>query len=233
MKTKKPMKKMSPKQYCMADLVTLEGLFTGEKVRGALASTISGSIATGLNLLGVAAFGLSASTSAVLFTFLLGSFLSYVLDILIAKRSFVLSRGDIPRDVPYARLGQRALWLIRSFGHRFFYRFVVTVIVETLTGIAILRAVIKELDEHRVLPDWKLRDAFAAISVAVVVFLLFGNILRFDWAYKEVEHPVLNMIVLLWMGMTMIVFAASYGVQKKSEGDSDQLVHGFVDARIL
>ena len=197
-------------------MLSFEGLMTNEKLRGALAGAISGSTAAGLNLLGVTVMGLNDTMSALFFTFLGGSMLSYVLDILLAKRAFAMpGSGGLPRDVPYAAIGKRARWLIRSFGRRFFFRFLVTVVIETLTGLAMLRAVIHELDTHGILPHWRLRNAFAAMAVAVVNFALFGNILRFDWAYNEQEHPILSMVVLMWMALAMLVYASSYRVDDR------------------
>ena len=189
-------------------LISPESLFTGEKMRGALASAISGTTANGLNVLGVAVLGLSAPASAVIFTFLTGSMMSYVLDILIAKRTF--GRSPNAEAVPYLDLGRRFRWLFRSFGRRFFFRFVITVIIETLTGLAILRAAIRALDDRGILTGdsvRRYRDVGAAILSAVAVFALFGNILRFDWAYVEDEHPILTMVVLMWMGVTLLVFS--------------------------
>ena len=191
-------------------LLSVEGLMTGEKLRGAVASVISGSTAAGLNLLGVSSMGLSATTSALFFTFMTGSFFSYVLDVMIAKRAFVVRGGSgMPEDLPYSALWARLAWLLRSFRRRFFFRFLITIIIETLTGLAMLRAAIRLLNKHEVLMDWPLRDVFAAIVVSCINFVLYGNILRFDWAYREVEHPLLNMVVLMWMALVMIVFSTA------------------------
>jgi hypothetical protein len=203
-------------------LLSTENLFSNEKLRGAVASSISGSLAAGLNLLGVTTMGLSATTSAFFFTFATGSMVSYVLDIMIAKKAFVLPKhmkkhmkiqgggsSAEPEVVSYSDLWPRAKWLVNSFRHRYFFRFIVTVIIETLTGLAMMRAIIHELDARDILTEWKLRNAFVAIGVAVTNFALFGNILRFDWAYRETDQPFLNMVVLMWMALVMLVYATS------------------------
>jgi hypothetical protein len=142
--------------------------------------------------------------SLVLFTYVFGGVLGYSLDILLAKRDF----GRIP--VSYTDFGTRARWLARSFAHRHFFRFVVTVIIETLTTLAMFGAVVRALDARGILLAWPLRDSAVAIAVAFLNFWLFGNVLRFDWAYNEAENPVLNVVVLLWMTLSMMVFASTY-----------------------
>jgi hypothetical protein len=199
-----PTKKM--KKESSSAILTHNSTFTGEKLRGAVTSSVTGSLAVAMYTLGVASMGLSAPVSAFLFLYLSGAALGYSADIIFAKRSFVI-RG-VPVELPYGDLGRRFRWLARSVLKRYFLRFVIVIVIETLTGLAMLDALIHSMDRHRVLLEHRqLRDAAAAVSVAVVNFLLFGNVLRFDWAYQEVEHPVMNMVVLVWLGFAMMAFA--------------------------
>jgi hypothetical protein len=192
-------------------MLSVESTMTAEKLRGALASLLSGGTASSLTLYGVVGMGLSAPLSTLYFTYLLGGVLGYSLDILLAKRDFVVDGGAAPVRVPYRDLGTRLRWLLRSFAHRYFFRFVVTVIIETLTSLAMLAALIRAMNAHAFLPGWKLRDPIVAVAVAFLNFWLFGNVLRFDWAYREAEQPVLNVVVLMWMTLGMLVFAATWG----------------------
>lgn len=193
----------------LSKLLTVEGLMTGEKMRGAVTSAVSGTTATALTILGVTVMGLSATTSATLFQFVLGSLLSYSLDILFAKARF----GGA--TVPYTALGRRFRWLAGSLVHRPFFRFGITLIIETITGVALLKAAIRTMNRRRFMPNWKLRDAAAAVVVSVAVFLLFGNILRFDWAYSEADQPVLNIVVLMWMALALL----AYSIKVDQAGD--------------
>jgi hypothetical protein len=192
----------------VADAVlTVGDLMTVEKARGLLASCISGSTATGLNVLGVAYMGLSPLASTALFGNALGSLLAYSLDIVLAKRAFLVD--GVPTPLPYTHVGSRLVWLLRSFATNTFFRFIVSVIIETTTGLAMLYALLRALERHKILAHWRpaWRTGVAAALVAVVNFLLFGNILRFDWAYNEAPHPLLNIVVLMWMALAMLVFA--------------------------
>lgn len=184
----------------------LSDLFTGEKMRGAGMSAISGTTAMLLNFFGIAVLGMNPLVSTAVFGHALGSVLSYSLDILFAKRDFNMS------PLPYSALRKRAAWLLKSFRRRFFYRYGITIIIETLTSILILGALIAWLDRHEVATDrLAVRDTLAAIASVVLVFVLFGNVLRFDWAYCEVEQPMLTMVVLAWVAITLAVFASSFG----------------------
>ena len=195
-------------------------LFTVEKVRGAIAGIITGTAASGLNWVGIGTLGLSTPASAVLFQYLFGGVLGYSLDIVLAKREFVDAATQQPVELPYAAVGQRLMWLLGSFVGPTFFRFVVTLIIETLTGIAIMQAVLEHLDRRKLWAEpagrRRVRDAAVAIAVAVAVFVLFGNILRFDWAYNETAHPLLNMVVLMWMALSMLSFSSSFSGRSAS-----------------
>ena len=185
-------------------------LLTREKGRGALASVVSGTTASVLNAIGVLFLGLSAPVSAALFLYMFGSVLSYSLDVVFAKRDFMQRGSRVPAPLPYNAIGKRARWLMRSFTQRFFLRFLITVLLETLTGLALLRAAIRIMDHHGFLMDHrKIRDVCASVLTVVFVFVLFGNILRFDWAYKDVDQPLLTIVVLAWVAITLLVTALS------------------------
>ena len=191
--------------------MSVEGTLTVEKLRGAVSAVLGGTAASSLTIYGVLGLGLSAPVSVMLFTYAFGGVLGYSLDILLAKRDF----AEVA--VPYTHLGARARWLLRSFGRRYFFRFIVTLIIETLTSLAMLGALVRAMDAHRLLLGWgRARDAVAAVAVAFVNFWLFGNVLRFDWAYRESEHPVLNVVVLMWMTLAMLVFAAAYKAEPEA-----------------
>ena len=47
------------------------------------------------------------------------------------------------------------------------------------------------------------------VLMLLLVFLLFGNVLRFDWAYSEVDDDGMNMLVLAWVAVTVAIFSAA------------------------
>ena len=198
----------------VANALTISGLLTIEKVRGALAGVISGGSAMSLNIAGVWLLGLSTPVSTLLFGYLAGGIVGYVVDIMIAKRDFAMTPGGTPTPLAYDAWVERAGWMIRSFAHRHFFRFIVTIVIETLTGLAMLDAAIRAMDRYDLLREWKLRNILAAIVIGSANFVLFGSVLRYDWAYKEVEQPLLNVVVLMWMTITMLVFAVAAGASQ-------------------
>ena len=199
---------MAQQTQRFAALLSPASVFTGEKGRGLLTSVASGGISAGMNYVGTAVLGMNPVLSAAVFLYSLGSLLSYSFDILYAKREF---HG---RALPYSAQRERWAYLARSFRRKQFYRFVITLILETVVSVCVLRAVLDQLDRMRV---WtatprarRLRDVAAALAVALAVFLLFANVLRFDWAYRDDDNPTMNMIVLMWTTLALVVFATTY-----------------------
>jgi hypothetical protein len=198
------------------EILSTTSLLTQEKLRGAVVGFIVGILVFSLNLLGVQQMKLSAQTSSIIFLYLVGNFLGYVLDILFAKERFRDVLSGVLMPLPYTDFRTRFRWLRKSFVQKYFFRFVISVIIEAITGIAILSAIIQYMDYHGIWKDWKLRNAAVGIFVAIVNFVLFVNILRFDWAYNEVENPLLDMIILMWMVLTMLIAAVSINTTTSS-----------------
>lgn len=189
-------------------------VFTNEKIRGLISSVVSGSVSGGLNLAGQA-FGLNAVVSALAFLYAFGSVFGYSLDIIFAKREFHIPqgyRGEKPYrgPVPYTDVGTRMIWLLRSFIDKQFFRFVITVIIDTLIGLAILRALIDFANERDFLTDFAYRDTFLAGGVAVFTFFLYNNVLRFDWAYSDQDSTLMNVVVQMWTALVLMIFSVSY-----------------------
>jgi hypothetical protein len=179
-----------------------------EKRRGIVTSVISGSIAMGLNYMGVVTLGMNPLVSTAIFAQVLGSVLSYSMDILFAKTHFRIHSDQPTVFVPFSHLGVRSKWWLKSFKRPQFMRFIIVMIIETLTALAILAACIRTADRH----EWfakKYRDVrnfLLALIVGVVVFLMFGNMLRFDWAYSEDGSLHLTASMLMWMSLSAMVF---------------------------
>jgi hypothetical protein len=203
------------KMFCKTTTTTamkilrgLSHLFSDEKKRGMLTSIVNGSFITAMNYVGVMFLGLTVPVSTLLFVYIMGSITGYTMDILFAKREFLTPGGGAVAAIPYRDIMSRVRWLLWSIPNSPFYKFLVAGIIETLTGIAIIRAIIAELDKRMVMADNRqTRNLITAMLVAALVFLLFGNILRFDWAYSSVEVPLMNISVLMWMAITILVFA--------------------------
>jgi len=189
------------------------GVFDGEKLRGILTSLAAGGTSGGLNFALVGA-GLGPELSAFIGMYVIGSLLSYTFDIMFAKRNFPVRSGTTEASVvqlAYTDFAGRGVWLLRSLLGKYFYRFVVTVLLDSLVGIILLRAAIRQMDKLDFLTDFAFRDAFVAAGISVFTFLLYNNILRFDWAYSDVNDPILNVVILMWTTLIVVAFAVTYG----------------------
>lgn len=203
----------------MRILQGINELFNDEKRRGMATSVVNGSTISALNYYGVMVLGLSAPVSTLIFMYIIGSVSGYTLDILFAKTYFKTTDGKVA-TLPYSALHARAAWLLRSFAKAPFFKFLVASIIETITGIALIRAAIAEAERQEFMTDrprW--RNLGIALVTAVLVFLLFGNILRFDWAYSSnPDNPHMNITVLMWMALSILAFALVYLTLDKLDG---------------
>ena len=186
--------------------------FGREKLRGLVMSLLSGVAANALNLFGTRVLGLSVQVSSAIFLQAVGNVLGYTLDILFAKSVFTVQRGGarVEGHVPYGDLATRVRWLLRSFVGRQFFRFLITVIIDTLVSLALLNWAIRAMDRHAVLTEFRYRNVIAAGAIAVGTFFLYSNILRFDWAYSDADVPVFNVIVLMWVTLVLVITAVTY-----------------------
>jgi len=198
------------------------GHFDNERLRGMVTSVVSGGSAGLLNLAGVSLLGWSVPLSAFVSTYVAGNIIAYVLDIMFAKESF--SIGDRVVRVSYTEFYVRAAWLFRSLVQPTFLRFIISIIIDTLIGITILRAVTKFFDDVGFLSKFSYRDVVASGLIALLTFVMFTNMLRFDWAYKEgPKDATLNAVVMAWAGITMMLFAMEYLSSRKHK-NRDEVV---------
>lgn len=224
-------------------ILTPSHVFTTEKLRGALSSIFSGGIASGLNFAGIA-LGLSPGLSTLLAIYIIGNLLTYIFDIMFAKKTFKSRDGGL-EDVPYSAVEFRFRWLLHSILQKQFFRFIISVIIDTLLGIAVIYTTIEIMDENEFLNEGNARiyRDFAVSSVVTLgTFFLFVNVIRFDWAYNDKDDPedhVMNIVVLAWLGISMMLFAIfirpmmkerarmrvqhKRNKQNKSEGPSEEL----------
>lgn len=189
--------------------------FTEEKIRGLIASLISGATASGINFGGIA-IGMNPAVSTLLSIYILGNLMTYWFDILFAKRVFHIPQGYagiVPYEgpLPYTAVGTRLMWLLRSMAGPQFFRFVISVIIDTLVGLAVMKTTIELLDENEVLLEYRAyRDFGVASIITLATFFLFVNVLRFDWAYNDGRNSndhIMNIVVLAWLGLAMMTFA--------------------------
>lgn len=175
-----------------------------EKFRGAITTVVSGSSANFLNI-ALKSAGMSVQLSSFISLSIIGNFVAYILDIVFAKHSFMI-KGRLT-SVPYSNLMTRFTWLLRSFGDKYFQRFVITVLIDSIIFIAILEYSISILNQSKFMMGFKYRDVAVAGLVALITFTLYVNILRFDWAYSDTENPLLNILIIVWLTLLIVIYA--------------------------
>lgn len=192
------------------------------KVRGLFTTVISGSSSSALHLITIG-IGMHPILSTILTFYIFGSLIAYSLDILFAKQSFIIGRiGDLGKKtamIPYSDLLFRIRWLFKSFFSMTFYRFIITVVIDTLIGIAILSSILNVLNSSGV--HFWLRDTIIAGLVALVTFILYNNVLRFDWAYKDQSNPIIDIMVLMWASLVILIFSLLYKLHDVSGAPKD------------
>ena len=190
-------------------ILNTRDLFKGEQGRGIVTSITGATIANGLNYY-LQKGGMPIQSSSLLSLSIIGNILAYTLDIVFAKENFKMSEYNGKIDyfgkVPYSDLKTRCLWLFKSFGDKFFFRYLITVLIDSFIALTLLEYIINYLDENEIMKDNKIRDVLAAAFVAGITFFLYLNTLRFNWAYKEDEDPILNIIVLMWLTLLIAVY---------------------------
>lgn len=184
----------------------------GEKARGLLCSMISGSISNSLNGISIKTGILKPATSTFIWLFVFGGILTYILDIVIAKDKFYMvykDKKNVISHIPYNDYMKRIKWLLDSFKKKYFFRYIITLLLDSMIGITIIEYVISYSDKHNILNSEKVlpfRDMFIGGSVASFTFILYLNQLRFDWAYKNKENPLLNTMILMWFTILIVIF---------------------------
>lgn len=184
-------------------------VLTTEKLRGGLASFISGVLSNAANA-GLIVTGVNPILSTIITLQILGNLLTYVLDIMIAKRDFYGAH------VSYKDLRARFIWLVKSFRGPPFHKFVVACIIEAVIVSSGLRGMRQFCDSHNI--NFPLRDAVLAGVVASISFILVMNVLRFNWVLNEEESVTLNIVVLAWMGISVLLLLV--GVSPAGETES-------------
>lgn len=194
----------SPK---ILDAAILSPTISPAKLRGAITTFVTGSLAALFNYIGIQ-IGLKERTSAILSIYIIGNMIAYIADIVFAKDTFLSPNGSQVISVPYSDLGFRLKWLFKSFISSYFFRFCVTIIIDTLVGLVILMKTIDFLDDNEI--HFWMRDTLLTGIIAVFTFILYNNVLRFDWAYSDVRNPLMDVIVLMWCSLALMIFSLTY-----------------------
>ena len=174
-----------------------------EKQRGIIGYILAIILANTVNLILSNTTTLTIEQSTFISMYIIGSLIVYISDIIIAKDCFYLN-GKMTY-VSHYDVSTRFKWFLTSLIDKYFFRFLITVIIDTIVGISILRYVIATLDEKKILTEWKYRNYVIVFVIAIFTYILYLSTLRFDWAYSNEENVMLNILVIAWVTLAILI----------------------------
>jgi hypothetical protein len=185
-------------------------MFKGEQSRGVIGYIIAGTIAYYLNILLSKTTKLTVTQSTFISVYIIGNVLLYSFDILFSKEKFLIN--DKYTEIPYTEIKTRGLWLLQSLYQKYFFKFLATVIIDTIVGLTLLKITIDKLDELNILKTWKYRNYVVAFIVATITYILYLSTLRFKWAYSHEESIILDILVMAWVSILILVAAINQNI---------------------
>jgi|TARA_B110000259_G_scaffold188275_1_gene246145 hypothetical protein len=181
----------------------LNDYFRKEKSKGILTSAISFSAANVLNIFLNTSMEMNIQKSTFLSLYLFGNIFAYSLDIMFAKEKlFVNNKYE---KVPLTDYSTRSKFLISSFFNKYFARYMILGIIDSIIGLILLKFFINLMNKYELLMDWKYRDVIIASFVVAFTYQLYLNHLRFDWAYEYKENFLLNIIIYIWFTLIILI----------------------------
>ena len=174
-----------------------------EKSRGIIGYILAIIFANTINIILSNTTTLTIEQSTFISMYLIGSFIVYTSDIIIAKDCFYID-GKM-NCLDHFDIQNRFKWYIHSLIDKYFFRFLLTVIIDTIIGISILKYTIKTFDDIKFLSKWKYRNHLIVFIIAIATYILYLSTLRFDWAYNEKENIMLNILVIAWVSLAILI----------------------------
>ena len=174
-----------------------------EKARGIIGYILAIILANSFNLILSNTTTLTIEQSTFISMYIIGSIIVYISDIIIAKDCFYIN-GKMT-CVSHYDLSTRFNWFLSSLIDKYFFRFLITVIIDTIVGISILKYSIAALDEKKILTEWKYRNYVIVFVIAIFTYVLYLSTLRFDWAYSNEENVMLNILVIAWVSLAILI----------------------------
>jgi hypothetical protein len=187
----------------------LISIFSKEKNIGVLTSAVAFFLTNGLNYYLHNHKNVDIKTSTFISIYIIGNFISYFLDFAFAKKNLYLSsyKGKTPYygPVPFSDQKTRWMFIFKSFGKPYIFRFFILVLIEVMIGLVILKFILKVMDDNDILKRWKFRNVSVALLSSFFTFYLFIRTLRFDWVYEYKAEPIIDIIVSIWFTIIILI----------------------------
>ena len=174
-----------------------------EKNLGKITSISSVIIANILNYILNIFFGFNIQQSTGFSVYFIGNIVGYSLDILFAKKNLYL-KNKTGNYKLVDNFNDKIKFLMLSFVDKYFIKFVVLSIIDTIIGLILLKYCIEILDENKILINFKYRNLIVALIIPTITYFLYANDLRFDWAYEFKENFLLNIIMYVWLTIVLL-----------------------------
>lgn len=175
-----------------------------EKFIGTVVSVLVGLVSTGV-LVASQTAGASIEGSVV-YANLIGNFLGYSGDILVAKQCFDAWDGEayVPVRFDQWDVEKRFVWYVKSLASKSFLRFILTVSVDIIVSLVIIDLVSQLLEDLGI--KFGFRDTLVAGAVSMFTFQIFVNEVRFKYAYTRSDNFTHDLIVFAWASILLVLY---------------------------
>lgn len=174
-----------------------------EKNMGKVTSITSVIIANLLNYILNIGFGLNIQHSTGISLYFVGNILGYILDLLFAKKNLYL-KDIYGKTIKVKDFNDRIKFILLSFIDKYFIKFIILCVIDTIIGLILLKYTIILLDQYKILVNFKYRNLIVALLIPSITFFLYVNQLRFDWAYEYKENFLLNILMYMWLTIVLL-----------------------------
>lgn len=130
-------------------------------------------------------------------TFIIANLLSYSLDILLAKDNFGGVRVSL-YDQSF-----RLKYLMRKFFTYQLVKFFIVICIDLIIVNSVFKRAKKFLDEKDI--KFKNRDQIVMFLLTTFSFILYGNMLRFEWVYVEKTNLTLDVLLMSWLSILFFI----------------------------
>ena len=130
-------------------------------------------------------------------TFVVANILSYSFDILLAKDNFNGVRVSL-YDVKF-----RFNYLVKKMFSYQIIKFFMVVAIDLLLVNSVFKRTREFLDKKNI--KFKNRDQILMFTLTTLSFLLYGNMLRFNWVYLEKTNMTLDVLLMAWLSILFLI----------------------------
>ena len=181
----------------------IKNFLKDEKNMGKVTSITSVIIANLLNYILNIGFGLNIQQSTGISLYFVGNILGYILDLLFAKKNLYL-KDIYGKTIKVKDFNDRIKFVLLSFIDKYFIKFIILCVIDTIIGLILLKYAIILLDQYEILKNFKYRNLIVALLIPSITFFLYVNQLRFDWAYEYKENFLLNILMYMWLTIVLL-----------------------------